>query len=575
MKKVFIGHRGVGKTSLLKRHMNYFSETKHFDLDKEIEKVTKSTIAEYFQKYGEVSFRNIEAEIFKEISKNNFDYVVSLGAGFDIASLADDIEILYISRSTDADGRVFLNRPRLEVSLNLLDEYKKRFIDRNEIFLKKATHVYHLPEGIVSENNIEKIILTQDFVIKDAYYTLTFQEINYIKKLVKLFKNIELRTDLLSIDSIKDLLIRYPQHNWLISVRSENFINFKKINNIDVDFKYYFKGCQIISTHTDLIDEGISQLSKVTEKLHLKLCPLIDTFADLIKGYNWQQLDPNNRSFLPRSTTGKWIWYRQLSKYLQRINFVKNKSENIDQPSLSEWLVLPEEKPSGWGAVLGQPIHFSRSPIEHQSYFLAQKSFFTRIDLNAEELEYNLKFIIDLGLKFAAITAPLKQTALKISNKKSELSLELKSANTLYIEKHQVSCHNTDMMGFKKLVRSIRKTDKVAIWGGGGTLAMMQKILPGADLFSSQTGLQRGLSDSTKFIQSNYDYLIWAAPRTDKPVWPQNNFEIKTLLDLNYTDNSLGLEFAAYRKISYKSGLEMFELQALLQQEFWSLNERK
>ncbi len=38
MRRVFIGHRGVGKTSLLRRHQGYFPDVAHFDLDAEIEK---------------------------------------------------------------------------------------------------------------------------------------------------------------------------------------------------------------------------------------------------------------------------------------------------------------------------------------------------------------------------------------------------------------------------------------------------------------------------------------------------------------------------------------------------------
>ena len=41
MKRVLIGHRGVGKTALLERHQTYFPDIEHFDLDQEIEKRKK------------------------------------------------------------------------------------------------------------------------------------------------------------------------------------------------------------------------------------------------------------------------------------------------------------------------------------------------------------------------------------------------------------------------------------------------------------------------------------------------------------------------------------------------------
>lgn len=573
MKKVFIGHRGVGKTELLKRHATHYPEIKHFDLDDQIEKHVKCTVSDYFQKYGESEFRKIEAEVFRKLVEENSNYVVSLGAGFDVSELPKDIEIIYVCRTTDKDGRIFLNRPRLEGSLSPLEEYKKRFDSRNAKFLKFANKIYYMPEGDISAvNETEKTVLTENFAIQDAYYTLSSQDINNVETLLKLYKNIELRTDLLSHEIIQGLLNRFSEHNWLVSVRTPEPINFINANNIDVDFRYYIKGCQILSSHADKIDEGIKQLSEIKEKLHLKLCPLVETFTDLIKGYNWQRQDPENRSFLPRSVNGKWIWYRQLSKYLQKINFIRNFTEVMDQPSLSEWLLLPAEKSNGWGAVLGKPIHFSRSPLEHQNYFLERKSFFTKIEISSEELESYIKFLIDLGLKYAAVTSPLKETAFKISNNKTEFVDELKAANTLFIEGQQISSHNTDFMGFKELVKNIKATDKVAIWGGGGTLGMMKKILPVAHLYSSQTGKLRQMAD---LGLRSYDYLIWAAPRSAQFQWPEDNLEIKELIDLNYTENSLGLEFAAHRKIRYTSGVGMFRLQALKQQEFWSLNERK
>lgn len=573
MKKVFIGHRGVGKTELLKRHATYYPEIAHFDLDDEIEKYVKNTVSEYFQKYGELEFRKIEIEVFQKLIKENSEYVISLGAGFDISILPKDIEIIYVRRATDKDGRIFLNRPRLEAALSPLEEYNKRFNGRNEKFLKFSNKIYDMPEGDISaENRIEKIVLAENFVIRDAYYTLCPQDVNNIETLLKLYKNIELRTDLLSHETVQDLLNRFPEHNWLVSIRTAEYADFKNANNIDMDFRYYIKGCQIISSHADKIDDGIKQLSEIKKNLHLKLCPEVETFADLIKGYSWQRQDPGNRSFLPRSANGKWVWYRQLSKYLQKINFIRNFTEVMDQPSLSEWLILPTEKSNGWGAVLGKPIHFSRSPIEHQNYFLERKSFFTKIEISPEEFESHIKFLIDMGLKYAAVTSPLKEAAFKISDIKTDIVNELKTANTLFIERQQISSHNTDLLGFKELAKNIKATDKVAIWGGGGTLEMLKKVLPAAHFFSSQTGKLRYMAD---LGLRSYDYLIWAAPRAAQFQWPEDNLEIKELIDLNYTENSLGLEFAAHRKISYTSGVRMFQLQALKQQEFWSLNERK
>ena len=55
MKKVFIGHRGVGKTNLLVRHSKYFLDIQHFDLDAEIEKLENKTISEIFETHQSIT----------------------------------------------------------------------------------------------------------------------------------------------------------------------------------------------------------------------------------------------------------------------------------------------------------------------------------------------------------------------------------------------------------------------------------------------------------------------------------------------------------------------------------------
>lgn len=572
MKKVLIGHRGTGKTELLKRHSTYFSQIPHFDLDAEIEKKSEMNISEYFKKFGEKKFRETEQSIFLELYKQHAEFVISLGAGYNVSGLPQDVEKVYVRRVTDRDGRIFLNRPRLDNSLSALVEYQQRYSVRDQNFLELADQVYDLPEGLETANETEKKILTEKFSVHDAYYTLSLQELARTENLMSFYKNIELRTDLLSKEIIKNLLSRYPEHNWLVSIRDSVPFDLRLTKNIDVDIKFYVHGCPIVSSHENHISEAITQLNQIHEKVHLKLCPVVLTFEDLIKGFKWQQEDPTNRSFLPRSNNGKWLWFRQLAKYFQKMNFIRNLTSLADQPSLYEWLSLPKEKPTRWGAVLGTPIHFSRSPEIQKNFFEKRNSFFTRVDISVAETEKYFSFLIDLGLCYSAVTSPLKETAFLISQEFSESANKYKSANTLFIRQNNILAENTDSAGFKELVRNIKKNEAVAIWGGGGTLEMMKEVLPQAHLYSSRTGQLR---ETGKVDQKVYDYLIWAAPRMAEAILPDDGLEFKTLIDLNYTANSPGLEFATLRNIRYISGIEMFRLQALKQQEFWSLNERK
>lgn len=81
MKKVIlIGYMAVGKTTiaqLLSKKLGL----KYVDLDNLIEKKTNLTISELFKQKGEIYFRKIEHEIFKEIIDSEENLIISTGGG--------------------------------------------------------------------------------------------------------------------------------------------------------------------------------------------------------------------------------------------------------------------------------------------------------------------------------------------------------------------------------------------------------------------------------------------------------------------------------------------------------------
>lgn len=574
MKRILTGHRGTGKTSLLERHRQYVSHVPHFDLDEEIEKEMDQSLEEYFTRVGETEFRKTEKKVFRRLVETNRHFVIAPGAGFDVALVEADVEVIYVSRNTDIDGRIFMNRPRLETDMPPLQEYRRRFEKRQTLFMRRADMIYHLPEGLEQADATEKKILSGHFRVDGAYYTINMSEVARLTQLMHQYSLIELRTDLIAAPLIEDILEKYPEHQWLVSIRNTEHIELKNAQSVDADYWYYRPGMpniHVVSSHVDSVDEGIHQLGEVREPLHLKLCPRVESFSDLATGYRWQQRDPENRSFLPRSSDGRWVWFRQLGKYLQKLNFVKGFLEVPDQPSVYEWLVLPDNDPAVWAAVLGQPVHFSRSPLRHRDYFLARNSFFTRVQMNENEFEKHLDFLIELGLCYAAVTSPLKKAAYGAAKVRTPEAQRLQAVNTLWLKGHELHGHNTDEAGFRALTAKLPPTASVAVWGGGGTLSMIQSVLPQAESYSSRTGQARGAG----IERTAYDYLIWAAPRYESTLYPPDTMSIGHIIDLNYFDNSMGLEFAANRKTGYTSGLEMFNEQARQQQKYWSEHERE
>lgn len=562
MKKVFIGHRGVGKTELLLRHKAYCPHVPHFDLDNEIEKALEKSVTDIFTDNGEDFFRLIEVQTYNKLIKENLSYVISLGAGFNLNEISNSDHITFVSRVTDNLGRIFRDRPQL-TAYSPLQEYRVKFSERQPKYLSKAHSLYHMPEGIEEVCEIEKQILTTDFQMADAIYSLTLNEVDNLPILKKNFAQIELRSDLIVMSEIYKIVQADPNFNWLVSVRTDE----QPPPGVHVDFDISFKPENfegIVSSHEKTIQKALNAVSSVKFG-HIKLSPSVENFEDLLIGHYWQQQDPSNRSFLPRSKNGKWVWYRQLAKYWQKINFVRGLTDYHDQPSLYQWLVLPNKKPDYFAAVLGQPVLFSRSPVFHQKFFAQKNSFFTAIEVSETEFSNNYIILQSLGLKYAAVTSPLKKIAFLIADNSTTLAGHFLTANTLVFD-DVISSENTDIHGFESVVKSQTVTEKIkiAVWGGGGTLEMMKFILPHAQFFPARSTTQA----STNFSP---DAVIWAAPRLADTLFPPESWLPRTVLDLNYLENSMGLEYAKKKNCSYVSGLGMFKQQALEQQKYWSL----
>lgn len=577
MKRVFIGHRGVGKSSLLARHAKYFPGHSIFDLDTEIEKKIQTSIKNFFKTFNEEKFRAVELEVFQTLTKTQADYVIAVGAGFPVHQIPSDAEVIYVSRSSDQDGRIFLDRPRLNPNVHPLEEFKEKYDQREPQFRRRAQFIYHMPEGLNAENEIEENILIFDFQVQDAYYTLISQEVALIDQRVKNFAKIELRTDLLTVEQIRYCVEKYPDHGWLISIRSDLPIEVLPSQaEFDCDIRFFKKQkVQVLSTHEDQIDKALQQMAPFEKFFHLKLCPLVESFEELRQGYQWQQQDSARRSFLPRSLTGNWNWFRLFSKYNQHLHFIRNFTEQGDQPSVFQWLNLPKSKPAKWAAVAGSPIQFSRSPMRHDAFFKKQQTFMCAISMRAIELEQNIDWLHELGLCFVAVTSPLKEIAYKLATVSSDKAEELKSVNTLTIDADKISGHNTDLGGFSLMAGQLKlfQSREVAVWGGGGTLQMLRKVLPKASFFSSQTGQDREKKDQASL--SVFNMVIWAAPRTLQTTLPPLTWPVQQIVDLNYVENSMGLEYAqklisSGKNVQYISGINMFNEQARQQQQFWS-----
>ncbi len=556
MKRVFIGHRGVGKTELLKRHQSYFHDLPHFDLDQEIEKSQNKKISEIFKNQSEQKFRDIELNVFTNLIQNE-NFVISLGAGFNPENIPSDIEVVYVSRRTDSDGRIFLNRPRLNSDLTALKEYHERFHKRDPLFRFRSGFIYHLPEGLKNSNLIEENIFKSVCKIKNVFMTAANEKFNN-------FENIELRTDIFSDAQIKKIIAQ-NKNTFLISYRKKTDQHLFKIGMIDwalelgtVPSELSHNSELIISNHDDDVKTAIEKF-KLYPQFHQKLCPIIHNWSELKIGHDWQSEAPDQRSFLPRTATSnyksKWHWYRQQQFSKQKINFIQGHQDFDDQPSLFEY--LSHKNKNQFVAVLGDPVHHSKTPITQSENFDLNV---LAIPIQESEFETAMPILLDMGLIAAAATSPLKNLAGKLCGKSH-------AVNSMVLKNNSWVGTSTDEFGLQKLIEQVSnyKSKTFVVWGGGGILDSIVKILPEAIFYSAQTQNTR---DENKIIQ-NPDVVIWAAPRKTEIQMPHNHWQPEVVLDLNYTENSMGLEYAQNKNIKYISGDVMFYAQAEKQMQFW------
>ncbi len=598
---VIIGHRGTGKTELMKRLTLYYQgqQVSFIDLDAEIERRSDRKIQEIFNESGEARFRQLEAQYFSELLKkiSGKAFIVA-GAGFDISQIPPSVHVIWVRRRTDSEGRIFLNRPRLNHDISPLEEFLQRAQRREKHYSERADFVYLMPEGEVEDHlqaqEQERRILMSD--LKDVKGVLTVKasvfkteprwqqfKNRYGKKGLDFF---ELRDDLLSAEQIKRILNELPEDKFLYSFRNASTAEstlanpdltslLSKVSFVDWAWELgppttilnrVPKEKLILSLHeASQFQDWIHYESRVA---HMKYAPEVDQFDDLGRAHQWQKEKSQTRSFLPRSSTSRWDWYRISRRGHQLLNFWKEDEGMAgDQPSLWQWLMAPQCV-NGFAAVLGDPVHHSFTPLEHSDFFYQRSLPVLAVNIGRQEWDKAIPVLRQMGLCYAAVTSPHKENAARLCRHP-----KLKAVNTLYWYPSQKRWlgTSTDEQGFLELIQNLpadqTATDRIVVWGGGGTLEGIQKTLPEVRYFSSRTGQPRQSDKAAD--EPSPTSLIWAAPRLPDTLMPPKKWRPKFVFDLNYKEDSMGREYAQQCGAQYYSGLVMFKSQAREQRLFW------
>lgn len=569
---LLIGHRGAGKTSLLRR-----LDSEHVDLDEEIEKRSGQAVFDLFRNRGEEIFRQWELSTLKDLLRESGPHRwIALGAGLRLNEVQARGEYVWLRRDTDRDGRVFLDRPRLDPSTDPLVEFRQRAKAREPLYAHHADRIYTMSEGLESSNPIEDRILEGRLEGTGGVVTLFPIHRKTIPQLgAHLY---ELRDDLLDGDEVHSLFHKLPSEKVLYSVRKGKWVPDYILesgclidwglddNYPEKSFVEKYASRLILSSHGSSKDALLDFRLYQKYPVRLKMSPPVESYEDLKAGHSWWSQDPAHRHFLPRSAEGRWTWYRLWMKGRSSINFWREGAgSSEDQPTLYQWLATPWA-PSAFAAVLGSPVHHSWTPTEHGPFFAGAGIPVFPVDIREGEWDRAFPFLTELGLKFAAVTAPLKGRAFR-SSKPTALAADLSSVNTLVWDGVQKTwCgHNTDLMGLQAAVHDF-PAGAIAVWGGGGTLGVLGRVLPEASAFSATQG---HLRQGSKPLEGPPAVVVWAAPRGPDLTWPPDHWKPEIVFDLNYKEDSPGREYALRVKAKYISGEIMFRAQAQGQKAFW------
>ena len=619
-------------------------------------------------------------ECFKKAKNFKGLSFISAGAGFQ-GDIPSNIHVIHLQRPSDFIGRVFFDRPRIFKKIKPFEEYQKLILKRQPVYQKQRHSIFTRLDYFTSFQNWDKVFFGEPLPFQNGVLTLVENKIPVSEKTFQFFldqklkwglKYFELKDNENSQEFLMKILCYIPLEKILFSFREkksrlfESF--FQKIFSLDFhnifqkdfgneNFNKFFKNQEtfinksgnrkitadwpiewgenifqkkfsnkitwIYSLHhrepCGSFQKVLDQFSKVKEG-YLKLAVEVHSLEELWQGHLWQKKDPQRRSFYPRSQEGRWKWYRLLFGQNQLLYFIKEDCFDgvLDQPVMAESVQWSGRNES-FACVLGDPIEHSATPYEQEDFFKNKGWPVLKILMKENEMNSrNIKILENLGMKFSAVTSPLKKKTFMLFQgclkKGSQNKVILKktvqpaedtvfksskenSLTFLKLQDSPVSSHNTliwtpkGWCGFNTDIEGARglKTDieqyikkinqqknpsnnvyKLAVWGGGSVRDILMFVFRETHVFSVSFYSAR-TGKVIKGREVNPDFVIWAVGRArmSSCLHPPVDWKPQCVFDLHYTEDSPGREYALKIQAEYRSGWKWFQAQALHQRKWF------
>ena len=159
---------------------------------------------------------------------------------------------------------------------------------------------------------------------------------------------------------------------------------------------------------------AFNKLAKLDPGSIQKLAVEIRSFGELLEGHRWWRQKSTGRAILPSSPSGRWQWYRQLFRPADAgAFFLRERRRRFDR-KINRFCGRPLTTPrwnKGFAAILGSPVDRSWTPSFQREFFDPYLVPVVAIDVTEDEWPKAMPILLELGLRMAAVTSPLKKLA--------------------------------------------------------------------------------------------------------------------------------------------------------------------
>jgi shikimate dehydrogenase len=158
-----------------------------------------------------------------------------------------------------------------------------------------------------------------------------------------------------------------------------------------------------------------------------------------------------------------------------------------ENPSAGDICMEKHELPADRYALVGHPVHHSRSPLIHQLFARqsGERVSYELIDAVSEQFEAAVHAFISAGGKGLNVTVPHKQAAYEMADELGPEAELAKAVNTLSFKNGAIRGDNTDGIGFMRdltvnLKRNIEGQRVLLLGAGGAARGILGPMLAAA-----------------------------------------------------------------------------------------------